>query len=233
MIFLLLLLRSHDHHSHFLESGLLSLQNRIMKVIVRDYLGCNYEVDCLSDDTIGVCVEQYKRLRRDGVLDETQYQYVVRGAGGVVLETTQVLGDIGLSDESTLRIDTRKMRVEFLSIDFEVEVNFKNVVIRGGTDMERIMNKLERCRNLIDKFGDDDDKHYFSRDGPIEQQMKECPKVYDKGWFATLGHKRANTVYLNWLSHLANDGWEIVNVYYHCSNHVSNMFPKILFKRQL
>lgn len=148
-----------------------------MKLIVRDYVGYYYELECLCDDTVGIIVEHYKRMRRDSVvLDETQYQYVVRG-GGVIFERTQVLEDIGLSDESTLRIDIRKMKVEFESIDFEqkLKFKFKNTIIRGD-----------------------------------------------------------NKLYLNWLSQLANDGWEIVDVYYHCHGHgMSNEFPKILFQRKI
>ena len=206
-----------------------------MKLIVRDYVGYYYELECVCDDTVGIIVEHYKRMRRDSVvLDETQYQYVVRG-GGVIFERTQVLEDIGLSDESTLRIDIRKMKVEFESIDFEQKLKFKNCVLRGTNDLERAMNKLEVFRNLIDKFGDDEDKYYYSIGGPIEQQIRANPDNYggERRGSWSLGN-RANKVYLNWLSQLANDGWEIVDVYYHwfCQG-MSNEFPKILFQRKI
>jgi hypothetical protein len=213
-----------------------------MKVIVRDFLGCNYEIECLPDDSIDVLIEIYKSISKITV-DESQYKLVARcGGGGVILEGTQLLEDVGISEESTIRIEKRKLVHEFQVIDFDVKLNFTGVVIRprrGGwrvsegtsSDMDKAMGRLDLCREIINEFGDDEDKLLYRVDGEIEDQYKRNPTVYANS-ASNLGH-RAQKCYLKWLSVLADEGWEIVDVHHHRRQNYIAQFPKIHFKRRV
>jgi hypothetical protein len=176
-----------------------------MKIVIRDYLGCNYIIECVSDDTIGVIVEQYKKLRCDPALDESQYQYVVRGSDGVVvLDSSDLLQDLGLSDESTLRIDMRRMMVEFQSIDFENEIAttcFVPPLLPTPTSRPRWRER-----------------------GPTAPVTRE-----ETGPVIT----NHDDYYTTRLSALANDGWEIVDINYWKRTHPPSKYPIILFKRKV
>lgn len=211
-----------------------------MEVFVRDYKGRRFTLKCESDDTIGILLHQYSALSGESI-DGNVYKFVVEGMGSEEVEENKLLSDLGICHESSLRIGLQKRLVEFKVIDF-------NALMLGTDPPGIIRNRNRNIDNPSWKGRDnprdvEDGRLYDERVNLIKKYGTNAEKTHwddpkTKQLYMSMSNSHFSLperIYPFLLSEEVNNGWEIVDINYqirpHGHNTVTDMYPKVIFKR--